>query len=217
LIRIILADDHALFRAGMRAILKEMPDVDVVADVSDGHEALRVVAESMPDLAILDISMPGLNGLEVAARIAREHPATRSIILSMYVDDEYVRRALAVGAAGYLLKTSDRGELEKAVRAAARGDIWLTSEVSSRVAAACARGDGAREQGPVEVLTARQREVLQMIAEGLTGKEIAQRLDLSVKTIESHRTELMRRLDAHSVAGLVRYAVRVGIVRSGPG
>src|SRR5665213_3239334 len=102
-IRIILADDHALFRAGMRAILKEMPDVDVVADVSDGHDALRVVAEAKPDLAILDISMPGLNGLEVAARIARDHRATRSIMLSMYVDDEYVRRALAVGAAGYLL------------------------------------------------------------------------------------------------------------------
>jgi DNA-binding NarL/FixJ family response regulator len=214
-IRLLLADDHALVRAGLRAILEEMPDVEVVAEVADGHEALRSIEELKPDLAILDISMPSLNGLEVVARVGRDHRRTRCIILSMHVDDEYIRRALAAGAAGYLLKSSDRGELETAVRAAARGETWLAPEVSKRIAAAYARGEGPQTQGPVERLTPRQREVLQLIAEGLSTKEIAQRLDLSVKTVESHRAELMQRLDIHGVAGLVRYAIRVGIVRSG--
>lgn len=217
MIRILLADDHALVRAGLRALLEEMPEVEVVAEVADGREALRLIEELKPDLALLDISMPGLNGLEVAARVGRDHPRTRSVILSMHIDDEYIRRALAAGAAGYLLKNSDRGELEMAVRAAARGEIWLAPEVSKRIAAAYARGEGPHSQveGSYELLTPRQREVLQLIAEGLSTKEIAQRLDLSVKTVESHRTELMQRLDIHGVAGLVRYAIRVGIVRSG--
>jgi DNA-binding NarL/FixJ family response regulator len=131
----------------------------------------------------------------------------------MHVDDEYIRRALAAGAAGYLLKNSDRAELEMAVRAAARGETWLTPEVSRRVAAAYARGDGPQGQDPLQVLTPRQREVLQLIAEGLSTKEIAARLDLGVKTIETHRTQLMEKLGIHGVAGLVRYAIRVGLVR----
>jgi DNA-binding NarL/FixJ family response regulator len=158
--------------------------------------------------------MPGLNGLEVAARVAREHLRTRVIILSMHIDDEYVRRALLTGAAGYLLKNSDRSELEMALRAVARGETWLAPEVSSRVVAAYARGDEPAGSGPFELLTGRQREVLQFIAEGLSTKEIAHRLNLSVKTIETHRTELMERLDIHGVAGLVRYAIRVGIVHT---
>ncbi len=215
MIRVLLADDHALVRAGIRAILEEMPEVEVVAEVSDGHEALRSIEELKPDLALLDISMPSLNGLEVVDRVGRDHGSTRCIILSMHVDDEYIRRALAAGASGYLLKSSDRSELETAVRAAARGETWLTPEVAKRIAAAYARGEGPQAEGPAERLTPRQREVLQLIAEGLSTKEIAQRLDLSAKTIESHRTELMQRLDIHGVAGLVRYAIRVGIVRSG--
>jgi DNA-binding NarL/FixJ family response regulator len=215
MIRILLADDHALVRAGLRAILEEIPDVEVVADVSDGRAALRQIEELKPDLALLDISMPGLNGLEVAAKVGRDRRRTRVIILSMHVDDEYIQRALSAGAAGYLLKNSDRRELEMAVRAAARGETWLTPEVAKRIAAAYARGEGPQERTPAELLTPRQREVLQLIAEGLSTKEIAQRLELSVKTIESHRSELMQRLDIHGVAGLVRYAIRVGIVKSG--
>jgi DNA-binding NarL/FixJ family response regulator len=211
-LRTLLADDHALVRAGLRSLLEEMPDVEVVAEAADGHEALRLIGEVKPDVAILDISMPGLNGLETTERVTREHPRTRVIILSMHVDDEYVRRALVAGAAGYLLKNSDRSELEMALRAVARGESWLTPEVSSRVVAAFARGEMPSPSGPVELLTRRQREVLQLIAEGLSTKEIASRLDVSVKTVESHRTELMERLDIHGVAGLVRYAIRVGIV-----
>ena len=213
MIRVLLADDHALVRAGFRALLGEIPEVQVVAEAADGAEALRLIEELKPELALLDISMPGLNGLEVASRVGRDHRRTRCIILSMHVDDEYIRRALAAGAAGYLLKNSDRSELEMAVRAAARGETWLTPQVSKRIAAVYARGEGLNPEGPpVELLTARQREVLQLIAEGLSSKEIAQRLDLSVKTVESHRTEMMQRLDIHGVAGLVRYAIRLGIV-----
>jgi DNA-binding NarL/FixJ family response regulator len=213
-LRTLLADDHSLVRAGLRSLLEEMAGVEVVGEAADGHEALRLIGELTPEVAFLDISMPGLNGLEVAARVAREHLRTRVIILSMHVDDEYVRRALLTGAAGYLLKNSDRSELEMALRAVARGETWLAPEVSSRVVAAYARGDEPAGSGPFELLTGRQREVLQFIAEGLSTKEIAHRLNLSVKTIETHRTELMERLDIHGVAGLVRYAIRVGIVHT---
>jgi DNA-binding NarL/FixJ family response regulator len=209
-LRIVLADDHSLVRAGLRSLLEEIAGVEVIGEAADGTEALRLLAELKPDLAFLDISMPGLNGLEVAARVARELPRIRVIILSMHVDDEYIRRALSSGAAGYLLKNSDRSELEMAVRAVARGDTWLAPQVARRVAAAYARGD---QGGPNSaVLTPRQREVLQLIAEGLSTKEIAQRLDIGIKTVDSHRTDLMERLDIHGIAGLVRYAIRVGIV-----
>ncbi len=208
-LRILIADDHALVRAGFRSLLEEMPEVQVVAEAADGSEALRLVGEVKPDLALLDISMPGLNGLDLAERIAAGHPRTRVIILSMHVDDEYVRRALAAGASGYVLKKSDRSELEAAVRAVARGEIWLAPPLTQRVAAAYARDSRPGEQR----LTPRQREVLQLIAEGLSTKEIAQRLEVSVKTVESHRSELMERLDIHGIAGLVRYAIRVGIIQ----
>jgi DNA-binding NarL/FixJ family response regulator len=212
-LRILLADDHSMVRAGLRALLEELPGIEVVGEAADGPEALRLIGELKPDVAFLDISMPGLNGLEVAARVARDHPHTRVIILSMHADDEYVRRALHAGAAGYLLKTSDRSELELAVRAVARGDSWLTPPVSRRVVA-FALGNPPAEAQPLEVLTPRQREVLQLIAEGFSNKQIAQKLSVGVKTVESHRTELMERLDIHGIAGLVRYAIRVGIVRS---
>lgn len=214
MIRILLADDHALVRAGLRAILEGMQDVEVVAEAADGREALRTIEERRPDIAILDITMPGLNGLEVAARVRSADLPTRCLLVSMHVDDEYIRRALEAGAAGYLLKDSDRHELEMAVLAVAQGKTWLTPEVSQRIGAAFARRRGPASQDSCERLTPRQREVLKLIAEGLSTKEIAQRLDLSVKTVENHRSELMQRLDIHGVAGLVRYAVRVGIVSS---
>src|SRR4029077_8008177 len=152
----------------------------------------------------------GLNGLEVAARVAQEHPATRVIIVSMHGDDESVRRALVAGAAGYLLKNSDRSELELALNTVARGDTWLSPSLTKRVVAAYAQGARAAPEGggggPFEVLTPRQREVLQLVAEGHSNKEIASRLQVALKTVETHRTELMERLGIHGVAGLVRYA-----------
>ena len=215
MIHIVLADDHALCRAGLRAILEDMDDVEVVAEVSDGQEALRVIEELKPDLALVDSSLPGLNGLEVAERVSRGPRGTRTIILSTFLDDDTIRRALAGGAAGYLLNSSDRSELETAVQAVAAGNTWLTPEVSGRIASAY-RGEGGPEMhDSVETLTPRQREVLQLVAEGLSTKEIARRLHLSAKTVESHRTDLMQRLDIHGIAGLVRYAIRVGIVALG--
>ena len=212
-LRLVLVDDHALVRAGLRALLGEMPGVSVVAEAGDGREALQLIREHKPDIALLDISLPGLNGLEVAARVAKEHPATRVIILSMHGDDESVRRALTAGAAGYLLKNSDRSELELALRTVARGNAWLSPAVTKKVVTAFAEGARSSAQGAFEVLTPRQREVLQLIAEGHSNKEIAGRLSLSPKTVETHRTELMERLGIHGVAGLVRYAIHIGLVQ----
>ena len=207
-LRVLLADDHALVRAGMRALLAELPGIEVVAETGDGREALRLVRERKPDIALLDISMPELNGLEVVGRIAHDHPNTRVIIVSMHGDDESVRRALVAGAAGYLLKNSDRRELELALRAVARGDTWLSPSLTKRVVATYMRG-----ASPDAVLTPRQREVLQLVAEGHSNKEIASRLNVALKTVETHRTELMDRLGIHGVASLVRYAIQVGLVR----
>ena len=212
-LRVLLADDHALVRAGMRALLNELPGVEVVAETGDGREALRLVRERKPEIALIDISMPGLNGLEVAARIAHEHPTTRVIMVSMHGDDESVRRALVAGAAGYLLKNSDRNELEMALRAVVRGDTWLSPSLTKRVIAAYTQGTRPAGDGPCAVLTPRQREVLQLVAEGHSNKEIASRLNVALKTVETHRTELMERLGIHGVASLVRYAIQVGLVR----
>jgi len=211
-LRILLADDHALVRAGMRALLTELPEVEVVAETGDGGEVLRLVRERKPNIALVDISMPGLNGLEVARRIAHDHPTTRVIIVSMHGDDESVRRALVAGAAGYLLKNSDRSELELALRAVARGDTWLSPSLTKRVVAAYTQGAPPADEGPIAVLTPRQREVLQLVAEGHSNKEIASRLNVALKTVETHRTELMERLGIHGVASLVRYAIQVGLV-----
>jgi DNA-binding NarL/FixJ family response regulator len=166
-------------------------------------------------VALVDISMPRLNGLEVAARAAKEAPSTRIIILSMHAYEEYVHRALLAGAAGYLLKNADEGELDQALRTVARGQTWLSPSISKSVVDALARGEKPAP-GPFEILSPRQREILQLIAEGYSSKDIARKLDLGVKTVEKHRTELMDRLGIHGVAGLVRYALRAGIVQPEP-
>jgi DNA-binding NarL/FixJ family response regulator len=213
-IRVLLADDHALMRAGLRALMREMEGVEVVGEAEDGAEALRLMGELRPDVALVDISMPHLNGLEVTARAAKDHPRLRIVILSMHAFEEYVHRALVVGAAGYLLKDAEKGELEQALRTVARGQKWLSPAISKTVVDALSRGE--KPHGPFEILSRRQREILQLIAEGRSTKEIARQLDVSVKTVETHRAELMERLGIHGVAGLVRYAIRVGLVRPEP-
>ena len=212
-IKILLVDDHELVRAGLRSLLEGLADVEVIAEASDGHEALRLMNELDPDVALVDITMPSLNGLELAVRASKDHPRTRILILSMHADEEHVRQALVVGAAGYLLKNANKSELELAVRAVARGDTWLSPAVSKLVVNAYTRGSEV-VPGPFELLTPRQRETLQLVAEGHSTKGIAQALGLSVKTVETHRTQLMERIGVRDVQGLVRYAIRVGLVRA---
>lgn len=210
-IRLLLADDHTLVRAGIRGLLAALADVEVIGETGDGHEALSLAETLRPDVVLLDIGMPGLNGLEVAARLMKLDPAIRVVILSMHKSEEYVLQALRAGAAGYLLKGSAVAELEVAIRAVARGDTYLSPEVSKRVVDEYVSRTGG-ETDPLAALTPRQREILQLVAEGHTNKEIAQRLGVSHRTVEAHRNQLMKRLDVHDLAGLVRFAMRAGLV-----
>jgi DNA-binding NarL/FixJ family response regulator len=210
-IRILLADDHTLVRAGIRSLLQNLADVQVVAEAGDGRAALSLIEMHRPDVAMVDIAMPGLNGLEVAARVTEDFPYVRVVILSMHASEEYVLRALRAGAAGYVLKDADTAELEFAVAAVTRGETYLSPAVSKYVTE-YVRRVGEEQSSSLERLTPRQREVLQLIAEGHTTQGIAQTLGVSAKTVETHRANLMDRLGIHDVAGLVRYAVRVGLV-----
>jgi DNA-binding NarL/FixJ family response regulator len=210
-IRVLLADDHKLVRAGIRALLQTVVDVEIVAEAADGREALQLIEAHRPDLTLMDITMPGLNGLDATARIVRAFPHTRVVILSMNADEDSVLKSLRAGAVGYLVKTADPAELGLAVRAVARGERFLSAAVSKHVVAACLnRVD--KEQTSLERLAPRQREVLQLIAEGHTTKEIASKLGISVKTTEAYRSDLMKALEIHDIASLTRYAIRSGLV-----
>jgi DNA-binding NarL/FixJ family response regulator len=211
MIRVLLADDHALVRAGISSLLQKLSDVQVVAEASNGHEALKLVKTHSPNLVLMDIAMAGLNGLEATARVVKEFPNIRVIILSMHANEEYVLQALRAGASGYMLKDAAIAELELAIQAVSRGETYLSPSISKRVVDNYLQRVNQQE-GPLEQLTSRQREILQLIAEGKTTKEIAFLLNVSVKTVETHRAQLMDRLDIHDVAGLVRFAMRVGLL-----
>jgi DNA-binding NarL/FixJ family response regulator len=212
-VRVVLADDHVLFRTGLRALLAELEGVDVIAEAQNGEEAVNQTAEHHPDVVIMDISMKLLNGLEATARIKAESPAVKVIILSMHDAEEYVAQALRVGASAYLLKESTEPEIEHALAAVLRGETYLTPRVSKYIVDGYLRSTEA-ESSSFTVLTSRQRQLLQMIAEGHSTKETAFRLKLSIKTVESHRARIMERLGIHDVAGLVRYAIRNGLISS---
>jgi DNA-binding NarL/FixJ family response regulator len=209
--RVLLADDHTLVRAGLRKLLESIPGVEVVGEADDGLALLELAAQLQPRLVLMDIAMPGLNGLEATARLSRDWPDISVLILSMHHSEGYVRQALLNGAAAYLLKDAAPMELELALKAVLRGETFLSPAVSRGVLSDYVQRLRGDEQ-PGEQLTARQREVLQLIAEGHSTKEIARRLDLSIKTVESHRSQLMKQLDIHEIAGLVRYALRAGLV-----
>ncbi|WP_435018221.1 response regulator [Tundrisphaera sp. TA3] len=212
-IRIIIADDHRLLRAGLRALLEDLPGVEVVAEAGDGLEALAFALELRPDVMLTDISMPRLGGLEVVARLARERPEVRVLILSMHREEEYVRRAVLAGAAGYLIKDSSEEELAAALAAVARGETYLSPAASTHLVSDYRRR-AAGDCDPTAGLTPRQVEVLRMIAEGATTKAIARRMGISAKTVESHREQLMGRLGIRDVPGLVKLAIRAGLVAS---
>ncbi len=209
-IRILLADDHDLVRAGLRSLLQNFQGVQVVGEAADGQQALRLVESLKPDLVLMDISMPELNGLEATARIANEYPDVRVVILSMHANEEYARRALRAGALGYLLKRASTAELELAVRAVARGEPYLTPAISKHLLADFARE--SRATSPLDQLSPRQREVLQLIAEGYSRKEIAEKLSISVKSFDTYRSEIMQQLGIGDNAGLVRFAIQSGLV-----
>ncbi|MCC2640754.1 MAG: Response regulator, LuxR family [Nitrospira sp.] len=211
-IRVLLVEDHTLVRAGFRVLLEKIEGILVTGEASDGLAAVKMSKELTPDVVLMDIAMPGMNGLEATRRIRQEAPKTRILMLSMYTNEEYLKEALRAGAAGYLLKDADRNELELAIKALWRGETYLTPALAKYTVDAYCRRDES-QAGPLARLTGRQREILQLIAEGCSTKHIAQRLDLSVKTVETHRAQLMERLGIHDIPGLVRLAIRTGLVQ----
>jgi DNA-binding NarL/FixJ family response regulator len=212
-IRVVLVDDHALVRRGVRAWLEEAGDIEVVGEAADGERAIELLAAHRPDVLVTDIEMPGMNGLDLTRRVVLEYPDTKVLILSIHKQKEYATKALASGAKGYLLKDAGEGECEAAVRAVFRGESYLSPAVSAHLVAEYTRLAQAEEQSVVS-LTPRQREVLQLIAEGLPTKAIAKRLSISAKTVDVHRSQLMERLDIHDVAHLVRYAIRNHLIEA---
>jgi len=210
-IRVLLADDHKLVRAGIRSLLGKLHDVEVIAEASNGLEAIRLVEENEPQIVLMDLSMPEMNGLEATQHLTRTFPKVRVIILSIYSDEEHVYQALRAGAAGYLLKGSATEELELAIRSVARGETYLSPPVSQPVIMEYIlrthRGPRSRAK-----LSPRQTQILKLIAEGKTTKQVALALAISVKTVETHRSALMTRVGVRDVAGLVRYAVKIGLV-----
>lgn len=208
-LRIVLADDHGLVRAGIRALLEEIPGAVIVGEADNGREAVALAASTRPDLVVMDISMKELNGIDAAAQICAANPQARVLMLSMHTTEDFVQRALRAGARGYIVKDSAPLELKMAVEAIGRDEVYLSSRVSKALVSGMGRPATA---SAVDSLTPRQREILQMIAEGKSTKEIAYVLGVSGKTVETHRAALMDRLGIHDVAGLVIFAVRHKLV-----
>jgi len=213
-LRIILADDHALVRAGIRLLIESIPDVEVAGEAGNGQEALELIERTSPDIALLDLAMPELSGLGVTERLGRDFPDVKVIILSMHQSPEFVMHALRSGADGYIVKDAATSELSAAIHAVARGESYLSPAVSRVVISNSL--ERADQPKPVEELTARQRQVLRLLVEGATMKEIAFTLGVSIKTVEAHRAQLMDRLKIHDVPGLVRYAMRTGLTPPEP-
>jgi DNA-binding NarL/FixJ family response regulator len=209
--RVLLVDDHALVRAGIRALVEKIPNVEVVGEAGTGREALELVRSQLPNIMLMDIAMTELGGLEALPRITKDFPSVKVIILSAHASEEYVIRALREGASGYMLKDSATSELELAINSVIQGKIYLSPSISRTVIDDYLQRVGGAIS-PLEHLTSRQREILQSIAEGKNVKEIAADLDISIKTVESHRLQLMDRLNIHDIPGLVRYAIRNGLV-----
>ena len=210
-IRVLLADDHELVRAGLRSLLEKITDITVIGEASNGREALRLIDELAPSVVLMDVMMPELNGLEATARAANQFPTTRIVILSMNAGEDFVLQALQSGAAGYLLKNINPAELELAINTVARGGTYLSSAIPTQVIEACL----ANHSGPtssLQKLTPRQREILQLITEGNSTKEIAAKLTISPKTVETHRVDLMKALGINDIAGLTRFAIRMGLI-----
>ena len=211
-LRILLADDHTMVRQGLRKVLEERPEWQVVAEAGDGHEAVRLAELHKPNVAVLDVAMPLLNGIEATRRIAKRVPHTRILVLSMYSDEAYVTQMMKAGATGYLLKDSAGVDLLEAVQAVAQGKSYFSPAVARLMLDDYARQRGT-DDDRYESLSDREREIFQLIAEGKVNKEIATLLFISLSTVETHRARIMEKLDLHSAAEIVLYAVRRGVIR----
>lgn len=212
-IRILLADDHTVVRDGLRALLEKQADMTVVAEAGDGRESVRLAGEHTPDVVVMDIAMPNMNGIEATRRILEQNPACAVVILSMHQDESYVLRSLKAGAKGYLLKDSLRGDVVDAIRTVSRGRSYLTRKVSRILQEDYVRQMERRGvEDSYDLLTSREREILQLVAEGKANKEVAALLNISLTTVETHRTHILQKLGLHSIPDLILYAVRKGII-----
>jgi DNA-binding NarL/FixJ family response regulator len=209
--KILLVEDHVVVRQGIKALLSDEPDLEIVGEADDGRAALQAVLKLQPNLVLMDISMPGLNGIEATRQIRQRHPEVKVVVLSMHANEEYVFQVLRAGASGYVLKQSDSSEVLTAIRAALSGGSFLSPPISRAVIDDYVRRAEARgQEGDLDLLTSREREVLQLLAEGLSNREIAEQLNISVKTVETHRSNMMNKLDVDSKTELVKYALRKG-------
>jgi DNA-binding NarL/FixJ family response regulator len=211
--KVLLADDHTIVREGLLSLLHEQHDIVVVGAAENGREAVEKARRTFPDIVVMDIAMPLLNGIEAMRQLTRSLPRTKVIVLTMYVDEEYVLRALQAGARGYLLKKAAASELLQAIRAVARGDFYLSSDISRAVVERFFSSDNPAAE-EAAALSDRERQILQLVAEGHTNRQIASALGITPKTVDTHRTRLMTKLDIHDTPGLVRYAIRKGLVRA---
>lgn len=212
MIRVLIADDHALVRAGLVELLKKMSDVEVVGQAGDGHEALRLTHSLSPDIVLLDIAMPGVNGIEIAAQLTKESSKSHVILLSMFGTEAHLKKALQAKVSGYLLKGADLEELNRALHAVDRGEVYIMPAVATHLARAMTPAS-TTSADELDRLTARQREVLKLVVEGLSSKEMAFRLGLSTKTIDAHRAQVMEKLGIHDIPGLVHFAIRTGMIQ----
>jgi DNA-binding NarL/FixJ family response regulator len=208
-LRVLIVDDHEVFREGLKSLLVSRK-LEIAGEANNGHDALKLARRLEPDVAIVDIGLPGLNGLETVKGFARDSPRTRAIVLTVHAEDSYVLEALRAGAKGYVLKTQAFADLTHAIETVMKGSVYLSPGIS-RVLVDASLG---RTGPPEDPLSAREHEVLQLVAEGHTNKEIAHRLSISIKTVETHRSAIMRKLDLHDVASLVRYAIRRGMIEA---
>jgi len=211
-IRVLLVEDHTLVREGIRSLLDSIKDVEVVGEAANGRDALRKTRQLAPEVVLMDISMPELNGMEATARLAKSCPDSKVLMLSMHNDEEYVAQSLRAGARGYLVKEAATRELEHAIQVLARGEVYFSNSISVSAVERLMADDSSGSI--LAQLTSRQREILQLIAEGCRTREIAERLSLSIKTVETHRTHLMERLGIWDVPGLVKFAIKAGLIQS---
>ena len=218
-IRVVLADDHTVVRQGLRALLVSEEDIDIVGEAENGRQAIQLVKELLPDVAVIDIAMPVLNGLEATRQITHSFPSTKVLILSSYSDDDYIQQLTEAGAAGYLVKQTAANDLLKAIREAHKGNAFFSPAIAKRLGDQCREAfvSGQPVRRRSDYLTTREAEVLQLIAEGRANKQIAAELCISIKTVEKHRQQVMNKLGIHDVAGLTRHAIAKGIIESAAG